>query len=158
MSETTQPTQGSGGGFNYEKFAGIISEAVTQAVAKLRDKERPVEHFQSSKVSAFNPTGQKRPKLTRRVVFCSAEEREETLTNEEIELYNQVVPGRYNKRKWEVIERESDTPDDLNLLEIRIPNINDVNVRMELPSNGLKGILRQIIEEAAAQRAKAKTA
>jgi hypothetical protein len=151
----TQPAKPEG--FNMRAMAEVIATAVADAVAKANAAVRPVEHFRSSKVSAYNPTGGVRPKLTRNIVFCSAEEREEKLTNEEIELYNQIKPGRYNKRKWEVIERASDNPSDPSLLEIRIP-VSDINARMELPGEGLKAILRQMIAEHDKAQAEKKSA
>ena len=142
-----------------KQLVETIAAAVVAANRQVQQDsgERPFETRMPSRVSAFNPEGHvKRPKLTRKVVFCCHEENEHELSNREIELYNQIRPGRYNKRKWEVIEREALVAGDMKMLEIRIP-VDTPDARMELAytAGSLLQILQLMIDEAKAGEAKA---
>lgn len=126
-----------------EELATAVAAATVTAAREARAEERPIEHARPSKTSAFNPTGGKRPVLTRQTVFCGAEQEQNALTNEEIELFNRLKPGRYNKARWQVIVRD----DGMNEthVEVKIP-ISTTDQRMELPSS-LVAILTMIVTE-----------
>jgi hypothetical protein len=122
-----------------DQLAALIAKAtaaaVADAVVKVQEKTTPNE------VRFIAPPD--RPKLTRKTIFCGAIEEERRLSDEEILLYNQVTPGRYHNRRWEVIEREEGS--DGKTVEIRIP-VSTVDDRMQLPS--LVNILKEMIQEA----------
>lgn len=137
-----------------EMIAGVVSKSTLQ----VQNEIKPIENPRPSKVSVFNPTGEKKPKLTRRVIFCCHEEKENELKAEEILLYNQLQPGRYNNRKWEVLERE-DPFGEKNTLEIRLP-VDTTDNRMELAykAPSLVAICELMIKEAKSRPAAAKPA
>jgi hypothetical protein len=111
------------------------------AEGKVRESRKP------SLVSPFNPNGDaKRPKLRCETLFCGAIQQEESLKNEEIELFNSLRAGRYNGGKWTVLASEDATGH--QRLDVRVP-VNDINALMDLP-NSLVGILKQIATEAEA--------
>jgi hypothetical protein len=108
--------------------------ALIESVAKIAnalDEERnsQVPLHKAKIPTPFNPTGARnRPKLARPVWFNGAPLNPVFLTNEEIDLCNQLKAGRYNGRQWQVIERTED-PD--KPLEIRVQDAS-VEARMEL--------------------------
>lgn len=128
------------------KFAETIATAVAKATLEVQEKIRPIEITPKVRKSAFNPTGEKKEQLKRRIIFCSHEEDENSLTPEEIALYNQLQPGRYNNRKWEVVLHEGNGEKDT--LQIRIP-VSSQDDRMDLYING--GSLKQICERMIAE-------
>lgn len=126
-----------------EELATAVAAATVTAAREARAEERPIEHARPSKTSAFNPTGGVRPKLKRSTIFCGAEQEEGALTNDEIDLFNRLKAGRYNKARWQVIVRD----DGMNEthVEVKIP-ISTTDQRMELPSS-LVTILQMIVTE-----------
>lgn len=133
-----------------EDIAKAVATATVQAHREARAEERPIEIRRSSRTSAFNPTGGPRPSLKRTTIFCGSEQQESNLTNEEIDLFNRLKPGRYNKGKWQVISRD----DGMNEthIDVRIP-ISTTDQRMELPGS-LVDILNKLIRENEAPRPK----
>lgn len=75
------------------------------------------------------------------------------ISDDERTLINQVKPGRYNHRKWEVIKRGDDT------LDIRVPS-KTVDQRMtfksETKGEGFVGMLKAIVLESETKVAKRK--
>jgi hypothetical protein len=133
-------------------IAKAVSESTAKAVADAESKVRTIEDQRPSLKSALNPTGSaNRPKLARPVIFCGAPQREKQLSNTEIELFNQIKPGRYNNRKWEVIEQVAEN--DERTIEIRIP-VKEVQDRIELAMTApdLTSILKLIIAEQGAKQ------
>jgi hypothetical protein len=132
-------------------IAKAVADSTAKAVAETEDKIRPRESALPSLKSALNPSGSAtRPRLARTTLFCGATQREKQLSNVEIDLFNQIQPGRYNQRKWEVVEHKADN--DESTIEIRIP-VKEVQDRIELAMTApnLTSILKLIIAEQAAK-------
>lgn len=126
------------------KIAEAVAAATARATLEVQGKFQRLESPVPSRIAWNNPTGRAdRPRLKRKTVIFGGIQEELMLDDEEIELFNKVQPGRYNNRRWEVIERQ-DGPEDV-WLEIRIP-CNSRDERMALPGS-LKEILRLMIEE-----------
>ncbi len=135
----------------------VIATAFARALDKRDEADGKVrENRKPSQKNAFNPTGGVKPKLARETIFCGAIQHEESLKPSEIELFNQVTPGRYNgdKMNWTVLA--ADDGMGVTRIDVRVP-VSDLNALMDLP-NSLVGILNQIVTEAAdrSPRAKAK--
>jgi hypothetical protein len=112
------------------KTEATLVESIAKIASALNDERTTQIPFHKAKIpTPFNPSGDRnRPKLTRPVWFNGALINPVFLTNEEIELCNQLKPGRYHGRQWQVIERTND-PD--RPLEIRVQDAS-VEDRMSL--------------------------
>jgi hypothetical protein len=132
-----------------EDLAKAVATATVTAQRELRAEERPIEIARSSRVSAYNPTGGPRPSLKRTTVFCGAEQSGDSLTNEEIELFNRLQAGRYNLGKWQVLVREDGMAE--TYVEVKLPTAT-LDQRMEMPAS-LVAILSKIVHEADEKRA-----
>lgn len=136
--------------------AEILAEAIARATVKAtREAEAEYRVFEirtPPKRSVLNPTGGPRPKLKCPVVFCGAPQYENSLTNEEIELFNKLHAGRYEKGRWHVIVRDDGMGETQEHLEVRIP-VSSIDDRMALPGS-LVDILKKIINEYEARAAK----
>jgi hypothetical protein len=130
-------------------LADKIAQAVAQATLSVQQRVRPIENLNPPVVTWNNPTGRTdRPKLRRETYFCGAAQTETQLSDQEIELFNQIaVPGRYHNRRWEVTIRDAGGSDEV--LEIRVP-VQGVDDKAALP-HSLTALLREILDEAAAK-------
>jgi hypothetical protein len=126
-----------------QKIAASVSTATASAILEVERATRLIENRNPPLKAWNNPGGGPRPTLTRETYFCSHLQREGQLSDEEIELFNQVRPGRYHNRKWEVIERPGSS-DGVSEIDIRVPAAS-VSDRMELPA--LSVLLREIVAE-----------
>lgn len=133
-----------------EVLAEAIARATVKATREWQAEERPIEIRNPPKKSVYNPSGGVRPAMRCPVVFCGAPQDPAVLTNEEIELLNQVVAGRYNKGKWQVIVRDDGMGVEQEHKEIRLP-VSTLEQRMELP-HSMVAILKQILAEAAERK------
>ncbi len=140
---------------DFEQLVKGIATAVSASTAKaiLEDgaKQRTIERTTPDRTSAYNPEGKDvMPKLSRASMFCGAVQNERFMKEEEILLFNQIKPGRYNGRKWEVIEHKP-SPDE-TAIEIRIP-VKEIQDRIELAMTApsLVAILKLIIAEQSAK-------
>jgi hypothetical protein len=128
--------------------------ALIESIAKIantmdEDRIAQVPVHKAKIRTAFNPTGEKtRPRLKRPVWFNGAPINPVFLTNEEIELCNQLTPGRYNERQWAVIEH-TDNPD--KPIEVRVQDAA-VEDRMTLYKNApsFAALCKAILDEAGA--------
>lgn len=128
-----------------------LANAIVKATREARAEERTIEVRNPPRKSVFNPTGGPRPKLKCPTVFCGSHQDETALTNEEIELFNQVEPGRYHSGKWQCIVRDDGMGETQEYKEIRIP-IATIDDRMTLPPS-LVAILREMLAERAPKAA-----
>lgn len=129
-----------------ENVAKSVATATAQAIAENDAKNRIVQNDKPIQKSVYNPTGGPKKPLARRTIFCGAEQNAKFLKPEEIELFNKIKPGRYNGRRWEVIEQVLDNNE--TTIEVRIP-VREVQDRMELAQTApsLVAILKLIIAE-----------
>lgn len=130
-------------------IATAVAASTAKAVVDAESKIKVIESQTPDLTSAFNPEGKKnRPKLRRETIFCGMPQREKQLKDREIELFNQIKPGRYNDRKWEVIEHPSPMADTPGTIEVRI-QVKEVQDRIELAMTApnLEAILMKIISE-----------
>lgn len=127
------------------KIASSVAAAVAEATVKVQERIAPIESRTPSLFSVYNPDGRKvRPKLRTRIIFAGGELREDTLTNDEIELVNKVrKPGRYHGGQWAVRIRKDDS--DVETVFIDFPS-RSVDQRMVLP-NSFTGIVQEILKE-----------
>jgi hypothetical protein len=128
-------------------IAKSVAQATAEAVVKVQERTQAHENKNPPRDSWNETPGVLRPTLSRRTVFCGAEQKERQLLTEEILLFNQLQPGRYHNRRWEVIERDEGS--DGKAIEVRIP-VATVDDRMSLPS--LVEILKEIVQEGKARK------
>lgn len=95
----------------------------------------------------WNPTGAKYKPLTRPTFLNGHRLKEKTLSQEEIDLLNQVKPGIYNGRKWTVIE-QSTNENGAGAIKIYFPN-KTPEQRMALMEDGrtLVELLQKLLRE-----------
>jgi len=92
-----------------------IDERLAAAIEKLVEiqEHQPTPQIPMAKakhVTPWNPTGKhdwQRPRLRCRVFMNDRPLTEGRLNEEEIKLINQLKPGRYNNRKWTVVEHDN---------------------------------------------------
>lgn len=74
------------------------------------------------------------------------------LSDEEITLINQLKPGLYNKKKWQVIRKRDKS------IDIRYPNASLASrFEMQSTAGSLAGMLRLIVTEQESQEARRKS-
>lgn len=133
-----------------EQIIAEVATAVAQAVVDAQLKTGKVIEQNHGGLMWNETPGKVRPTLKRKTVFCNSVQSERQLSDTEIELFNQLSPGRYHNRQWEVIVREEGND---SWMEIRIP-VSTIEQRMDLP-NSLVAILKEMIDEAKARRKEA---
>jgi len=109
-------------------------------------------------VTPWNPTGEKnRPKLKRTVFMGGSRLRESFLSSEEIELLNQIKPGKYNGRRWTIVETDGDTEG--GTITILVPNKTpEDRVRLKGEVRDLTELCKKIIAEQNANDPKSRKA
>jgi hypothetical protein len=127
------------------------ANAMTDMAASMKPHKTP-DHL-VLKITPWNPTGSKtRPRLKRPTLQNGNQVREYTSHDEEIELWNQLRPGRYGpNRKYAVVRRPSDGAIDFRYA------CKTIDDRMAIANDhkgaGLAGLLRMCVEEAADRKA-----
>ncbi len=119
-----------------------------------RQDEGPIKQVPVARAlyrTPWNPTGKKnRPKLKRATYLNGFRLREMRLTEENIALLNKVKAGKYQDRKWVVVESDGDSEDGGASVNIWIPN-KTVQDRLKLANKsagrGLAALLELIVEE-----------
>jgi hypothetical protein len=101
----------------------------------------------------WNPSGELRKvKLKHKKFYQNgAEVNTDLMTDDEIALVNQLKPGRYNKRKWEVVKRKDKS------LDVRYPN-KTLQQRWQLKAeaSNFSAIIQKILLEQEEQAARKK--
>jgi len=135
--------------------SSVMAEAIVdvselaQAIKAAVEETAPIKQVHISRYvakTAFNPTGaKKRPKLNCTFLQNGYEPPTDKMFDEEIELVNQLRPGRYLDRKVEVIERIEGNE---RSIELRYSN-GTVEQRMEMKNiaRSLREMLRLIVSE-----------
>lgn len=122
-----------------------LAKAITEAVAEAS----PVKQVHISRYRAqtpWNPTGElRRRKMEARFLQNGIELRDWHITDEDIDLLNQIKPGRYMDRKVEVVERNENGS---RTVEIRYSN-QSIGQRMEMKNyaRNFTELLQNIVTE-----------
>ncbi len=131
----------------------ITSESVAQAMARFiqRDDDGPIRQVSVHKAkyrTPWHPSGDpNRPKLTRKMRLNGVQLRDRMLSNKEIDLLNQVKPGKYHNKRWFVMETDGD--EDGSKVDIFLPNKTQQD-RLALAGDArnLEEVLTIIVNEA----------
>jgi hypothetical protein len=132
------------------ELAGAISAGIVQATNTTGPvKQIPITKFKHK--TPWNPTGRKdslRPQFTRTYYQNGAQIAMWHVTDADIELLNQLRPGRYFDRKVEVVERVGENVGDHASIEIRYNNAS-ADQRFDLKNyfRNFSEMLRLIVEQ-----------
>jgi hypothetical protein len=115
----------------------------------------PVQQIPIAKakfVTPWHPTGERRrPKLARPTFLNQHRLREMLMSNEEIELCNQLKPGFYQNRRWRVVTTDADGG--VASMSIYLPNKTEADrLEMKTKARDLADALRMIVAEQNAVR------
>lgn len=133
-----------------EQIISEVATAVAQAVVDAQLKTGKVVEQNTGGLQWNETPGKVRPTFKRKTVFCNSVQTERQCSDTEIELFNQLTPGRYHNRQWEVIIREDGND---SWMEVRLP-VSTIEQRMDIP-NSLVAILQEMIAEAKTRRKEA---
>lgn len=102
----------------------------------------------------WNPSGSRsRPKLSRPTYLNGHRLQEMLLSNEEIRLLNKLTAGKYQDRKWLVVE--ADTDRDGSTVQVFLPNKTESDrLSLKGKARNLTEALTLILDEAAAAKTK----
>lgn len=133
-----------------------IDERLVAAIELLAAQQEagPVKQIPLAKAkfcTPWNPTGKRYREELRRPTYLNGHRlRSMMLSEDEIQLLNQLTPGRYHDNRWTVIERHQD--DEGTAIQVYIPN-RTLQQRLEWKSaaKDLTDALRQIVAEAQRQ-------
>jgi len=128
-------------------------QATQQALLQFLQKQNETEIVPFHKIkhdTPWNPTGKRERVKLRRPTFISGYPVNPMMhTEEEITLLNEVKPGRYNNRRWEV------TRFDDGSIDIRYPNRTfEQRMEMALKAPSISELCKQIIAEREQQDAR----
>jgi hypothetical protein len=129
----------------------LVEVLVEDARDKKASKQVPVGKAKYR--TPWNPTGEiRKVKLKAKKFYQNgAEVNPDMMSDEEVTLVNQLKPGRYNKRKWEVVKRRDKS------LDLRYPNRTlQQRWAMQQEGGGFSGILKKILIEQEEQAARKK--
>jgi hypothetical protein len=137
-----------------EKAAAVETSelaAAIQALANATNKVDPLKQvsiLEATPMTPWNPDGSVRPKLKRASFQNGARLDEGRMTAEEITLFNQIKPGLYNHKKWEVAKGKNKG------IDIRYKN-KTIEQRIDLKGDArnLATMLRMIVTEQEARAA-----
>lgn len=118
-----------------------------KSLAESTAAKRKIGIAEASKVTPWNPDGGPKKRLKVTAFYMNgARVNPVMLTNEEIDLINQLKPGAFNKKKWVVRKRRDKS------IELQYPN-KSVEHRIELrgEAGNLAGMLKKILTEHEAQ-------
>lgn len=123
-------------------------------IAENQPKFRKLGIHETTFPTPWNPSGERRSlKLKPTALFQNgARVNPAMLSDEEIELINQLKPGLYNKKKWQVVRKRDKS------LHLHYPNATlehrfDLNIQAQ---GQFAGMLRLIITEQEAQEQRRK--
>lgn len=123
------------------KFVGMVEDGPIRQISITKAKYR----------TPWHPSGDRdRPKLKRKIRMQGVQLRERMLSNEEIDLLNQLPPGRYQNRRWFV--QATDGEDDGTKIDIYLPNktaADRLTLAQQAPT--LVAALKLMIDEAKSQ-------
>lgn len=130
------------------KLLAQQSDAMTKiANASENGPLRQVPISKAKIKTPWNPEGKKnRPELRRPTYLTGARLREILLSEDEINLLNQVKPGKYHGKRWLVTERDGDKEG--SAVDIYLPNkTQEDRLALKGDARDLKHVLEQIIAE-----------
>jgi len=132
------------------ELAGAISAGIVQATNQTGPvKQLPITKYKHK--TPWNPTGKKesqRPQFARLYMQNGAQIALWHVTDADVELLNQLRPGRYFDRKVEVVERVGENVGDQACIEIRYNNAS-ADQRFDLKNyfRNFSEMLRLIVEQ-----------
>jgi len=116
-------------------------------------KQVPLAKYKAQ--TPWNPEGKPehvRPKLRRTVYLSNRRLSESFLSDEEITLLNRIKAGKYNERRWVVVETDGEA--DGSAISIIIPNKTpEDRMRLKGEAPDIATVLRRIIAEQEANEA-----
>jgi len=133
-----------------EKLSEDTMDTLVTGVAALvkaqNEKIRDVPITEIRPITPWNPTGERRTKKYKKFYMNGALLNPDLMSVEELDLFAQLRPGRYNSRRWEVVRRRDKS------LDIRYRN-KTFPQRMEMKGDApaLTDMLKKIITEQEAQ-------
>lgn len=97
----------------------------------------------------WNPDGNKRRVVLSRVCYLNGYRLREIMMSErEVELFNTIRPGKYNKNRWVVIEKPNSNEEDKSELHLYVPNKTEADrMRNKEDARNLTEILDKIVSE-----------
>lgn len=130
-----------------------------RALQVLADKQEagptPQIPFAQAKFQTpWNPTGEKYARLLKRPVFLNGHRVSEVyLSQDTIDLFNQVRPGRYHDRRWTVTEQDGGVEGSALYIWLQNSRLEDRMYNTQMSAGrGIDGILEKIIAEQNAVR------
>jgi hypothetical protein len=90
-------------------------------------------------------TRQNRHKLTRTVYMSGAKVPERVLTDEEVQLLNQLKPGKYNEGRWTILERDAGGQRSLDILFPNATQEDRIRLMGEAPT--LTALCNRVLAE-----------
>lgn len=126
-----------------------LAAAFAKALRQANDDAGPIRQMPLAKVRItppWHPSGDpNRPELARATYLNGHRMREAMLSNAEIELFNQLKPGKYHGRRWTVISKDDSEG---AAIYVYLPN-KEQSDRLALKEAGknLEALLRLMVEE-----------
>lgn len=137
----------------------LINERLLSILEKLSEKEDqgPIKQIPLPKAALrtpWNPSGRRigRPKLTRDTYMQGSKLREINMSDEEIELFNQIKAGRYLEGKVVVTEKHADKGKDEVELRMANKTIEDRIIQAQMAPDAVT-LLKKILSEYESQHA-----
>jgi hypothetical protein len=129
----------------------VGTETLKDLVGSVRDLAAAAQRTKGSTLSAYLEKNKRKVKLKQPFHQNGVLIRIDQLTDEQVELVNQLKPGRYNSRKWEIVKRRDRS------IDFRYPN-KTIEHRMQTASQAgdLTGMLKMILTEAETIKARRK--
>jgi len=126
-------------------------ETLRDLATSVRDLATAASRTKSTSLSAYLEKNKRAVKLKQPFYQNGVMVRVDQLTDEQVELVNQLKPGRFNNRKWEIVRRRDRS------IDFRYPN-KTIEQRMQNASQAkdLTGMLQMILTEAETQKARRK--
>jgi hypothetical protein len=126
-------------------------ETLRDLATSVRDLAAAASRTKSTSLAAYLEKNKRAVKLKQPFYQNGVMVKLEQLTDEQVELINQLKPGRYNHRKWEIVKRRDRS------IDFRYPN-KTVEQRMQIAAQAgsLTGMLQIILTEAETQKARRK--
>jgi len=126
-------------------------DTLKDLVGSVRDLAEAAQKTKGTSLAAYLDKNKRKVKLRAPFYQNGVMVRLDQLTDEQVTLINQLKPGRFNNRKWEIVKRRDRS------IDFRYPN-KTVEQRMQnnMVARDLTGMLQLILTEAETQKARRK--
>lgn len=130
-------------------IAGQNATAMASIAARTEQGPTPQQPFGQAKFQTpWNPEGKKYTPLRRPTRFNGHRIREDTSTQEEIDLLNVLKPGKYHNGEWVVVEENGGTEGaSINIWISNKTMQQRMATTVAAEGKGLAGILRKMVDE-----------